>query len=245
MKKILVVDDEVAIVTLLKYNLEQAGYEVATALDGQTALEMAQSDGFDFILLDLMLPRMDGLEVTKHLRQEKIKTPIMILTAKGEEYDKVIGLELGADDYMTKPFSPREVIARIKAIARRTDSNIKVEEEGKDKFSGEDRTEYFEFPDFSVDLINYTITKDGQKIKLTPKEFELLTYFIRRQHRVLSRDKLLNGVWGFDYVGQTRMVDMHVSHLREKIEKDPKNPHYIETVRGFGYRFEGEKNQNN
>ncbi|MCP9313426.1 response regulator transcription factor [Liquorilactobacillus satsumensis] len=244
LKKILVVDDEISIVTLLKYNLEQAGYEVATAVDGQTALEMARSNGFDFILLDLMLPQMDGLEVTKHLRQEKIKTPIMILTAKGEEYDKVIGLELGADDYMTKPFSPREVIARIKAIARRTENATDKDGKTSDHIA-EERTEYFEFPDFSVDLVNYTVTKDGQKIKLTPKEFELLTYFIRRQHRVLSRDKLLNGVWGFDYVGQTRMVDMHVSHLREKIEKDPKKPHYIETVRGFGYRFEGEANQNN
>ncbi|EJF00160.1 response regulator transcription factor [Liquorilactobacillus mali] len=243
MKKILVVDDEMSIVTLLKYNLEQAGYEVDTALDGQTGFDKGRNFKFDFILLDLMLPRMDGLEITKRLRQEKVKTPIMILTAKGEEYDKVIGLELGADDYLTKPFSPREVIARIKAIARRTEEMPADSLSAKDITENETETEeVYRFPDFSVDLVNYSVTKNGKKVKLTPKEFELLAYFIKRKHRVLSRDKLLNGVWGFDYVGQTRMVDMHVSHLREKIEQDPKNPSYIETVRGFGYRFEGESN---
>ncbi|KRM90415.1 response regulator transcription factor [Liquorilactobacillus cacaonum] len=244
MKKILVVDDEMSIVTLLKYNLEQAGYEVDTAFDGQEGFDKGKNYEFDFILLDLMLPKIDGLEVTKRLRQEKIKTPIMILTAKGEEYDKVIGLELGADDYLTKPFSPREVIARIKAIARRTDDGNSSFEKKVMQDEDIEKEEIYHFPDFSIDLVNYSVTKNKEKVKLTPKEFELLAYFIKRKHRVLSRDKLLNGVWGFDYVGQTRMVDMHVSHLREKIERDPKNPHYIETVRGFGYRFEGETNQN-
>ncbi|WP_311407938.1 response regulator transcription factor [Liquorilactobacillus uvarum] len=241
MKKVLVVDDEAAIVTLLKYNLEKAGYQVETAMDGAVALKKGVTGTFDFILLDLMLPQMDGLEVTRRLRQEKIKTPIMILTAKGEEYDKVIGLELGADDYLTKPFSPREVLARIKAIGRRTDEA----NHGREKNAqSDDEDERFNFDDIAVDLTNYMVEKNEKKIKLTPKEFELLAYFIKRQHRVLSREKLLNGVWGYDYVGQTRMVDMHVSHLREKIEKDPKNPKYIETVRGFGYRFEGGENKN-
>ncbi|WP_281164178.1 response regulator transcription factor [Liquorilactobacillus sicerae] len=240
MKKVLVVDDEMAIVTLLKYNLKSAGYEVAIAMDGQSAFEQALTNNYDFILLDLMLPKMDGLEVTKRLRQEKIKTPIMILTAKGEEYDKVIGLELGADDYLTKPFSPREVLARIKAIARRTEDEQSNETEDQEK-----QRDVYRFPDFIVDLTNYSVEKNGEKVKLTPKEFELLAYFVKRPQRVLSRDKLLNGVWGYDYVGQTRMVDMHVSHLREKIEHDPKDPQYIQTVRGFGYRFEGESNQNN
>ncbi|KRM95872.1 Alkaline phosphatase synthesis two-component response regulator [Liquorilactobacillus aquaticus DSM 21051] len=239
MKKVLVVDDEAAIVTLLKYNLEKAGYQVETAMDGGTALKKGITKTYDFILLDLMLPQMDGLEVTRRLRQEKVKTPIMILTAKGEEYDKVIGLELGADDYLTKPFSPREVLARIKAIGRRTDEVSHEQEDNK----LDDEDERFSFDDILVDLTNYTVEKNKNKIKLTPKEFELLAYFIKRQHRVLSREKLLNGVWGYDYVGQTRMVDMHVSHLREKIEKDPKNPKYIETVRGFGYRFEGGENK--
>ncbi|GAJ25882.1 alkaline phosphatase synthesis transcriptional regulatory protein PhoP [Liquorilactobacillus sucicola DSM 21376 = JCM 15457] len=240
MKKVLVVDDENAIVTLLKYNLEKAGYQVETAMDGETALKKGITRSFDFILLDLMLPQMDGLEVTRRLRQEKIKTPIMILTAKGEEYDKVIGLELGADDYLTKPFSPREVLARIKAIGRRTSETSQKNNQDEQT---EDEDERVSFDNIIVDLTNYTVKKDDRKIKLTPKEFELLAYFIKRQHRVLSREKLLNGVWGYDYVGQTRMVDMHVSHLREKIEKDPKNPKYIETVRGFGYRFEGGDNK--
>lgn len=240
MKKILVVDDEMAIVTLLKYNLKNAGYEVAIAMDGQSALKQALTNNYDFILLDLMLPKMDGLEVTKRLRQEKIKTPIMILTAKGEEYDKVIGLELGADDYLTKPFSPREVLARIKAITRRTE-----DEQSNEGENWEQQRDIYRFSDFTVDLTNYSVEKKGEKVNLTPKEFELLAYFVKRPQRVLSRDKLLNGVWGYDYVGQTRMVDMHVSHLREKIERDPKDPQYIQTVRGFGYRFEGESNQNN
>lgn len=240
MKKILVVDDEMAIVTLLKYNLKNAGYEVAIAMDGQSALKQALTNNYDFILLDLMLPKMDGLEVTKRLRQEKIKTPIMILTAKGEEYDKVIGLELGADDYLTKPFSPRDVLARIKAITRRTE-----DEQSNEGENWEQQRDIYRFPDFTVDLTDYSVEKKGEKVNLTPKEFELLAYFVKRPQRVLSRDKLLNGVWGYDYVGQTRMVDMHVSHLREKIERDPKDPQYIQTVRGFGYRFEGESNQNN
>lgn len=240
LKRILVVDDEMAIVTLLKYNLETAGYQVMVAMDGQKAFDEAVTDQYDFILLDLMLPKLDGLEVTKRLRQEKIKTPIMILTAKGEEYDKVIGLELGADDYLTKPFSPREVLARIKAIARRT---TEATDEETPATSSKKSQEIYQFPDFTIDLVNYSVTRNGEKIKLTPKEFELLAYFVKRPQRVLSRDKLLNGVWGFDYVGQTRMVDMHVSHLREKIEHDPHQPQYIETVRGFGYRFEGEANQ--
>lgn len=234
------VDDESAIVTLLKYNLEQAGYQVDTAMDGKIAFEKGVTRKFDFILLDLMLPQMDGLEVTRRLRQEKVKTPIMILTAKGEEYDKVIGLELGADDYLTKPFSPREVLARIKAIGRRTEESKTDQRESK---TLDTENEQFKFDNVLVDLTNYVVEKNNKKIKLTPKEFELLTYFIKRQHRVLSREKLLNGVWGYDYVGQTRMVDMHVSHLREKLEADPKRPKYIETVRGFGYRFEGENDK--
>lgn len=242
MKKILVVDDEIAIVTLLEYNLKKDGYQVDTANDGKTAYQQALQNNYDFILLDLMLPEMDGMEVTKRLRQEKVETPILILTARDDEYDKIIGLELGADDYLTKPFSPREVLARVKAILRRTQTT-KTTVESEEQTPNENK-EVYKFKDFTIDLENYTVTRAGQLINLTPKEFELLAYFVKRSHRVLSREKLLNGVWGFDYVGQTRMVDMHVSHLREKIEIDPKKPRNIETVRGFGYRFEGELDEN-
>ena len=235
MKKVLVVDDDQAILTLLKYNLTKEGYEVETAIDGQEALDTALSVSFDFILLDIMLPKLDGIEVTKKLRQEKVTTPIIMLTARDEETDKIIGLELGADDYITKPFSPREVIARLKAIGRRvTPANEHAQSDDLQK-----NEELYTFQDFSIDLTNYTVTVGDQKVSLTPKEFELLAYFVKRPDRVLSRENLLNGVWGYDYVGQTRMVDMHVSHLREKIEKDPSHPTNIQTVRGFGYKFEG------
>ena len=235
MKKVLVVDDDQAILTLLKYNLTKEGYEVETAIDGQEALDTALSVSFDFILLDIMLPKLDGIEVTKKLRQEKVTTPIIMLTARDEETDKIIGLELGADDYITKPFSPREVIARLKAIGRRvTPANDRAQSD-----DSQENEELYTFQDFSIDLTNYTVTVGDQKVSLTPKEFELLAYFVKRPDRVLSRENLLNGVWGYDYVGQTRMVDMHVSHLREKIEKDPSHPTNIQTVRGFGYKFEG------
>ncbi|GEN48098.1 response regulator transcription factor [Ligilactobacillus pobuzihii] len=235
MKKVLVVDDDQAILTLLEYNLTKEGYEVKTAIDGQEALDTALFISFDFILLDIMLPKLDGIEVTKKLRQEKVTTPIIMLTARDEETDKIIGLELGADDYITKPFSPREVIARLKAIGRRvTPANDRMQSGDSQK-----NEELYTFQDFSIDLTNYTVTVGDQKISLTPKEFELLAYFVKRPGRVLSRENLLNGVWGYDYVGQTRMVDMHVSHLREKIEKDPSHPTNIQTVRGFGYKFEG------
>ncbi|MCP0886357.1 response regulator transcription factor [Ligilactobacillus sp. WILCCON 0076] len=239
MKKVLVVDDEIAIVTLLKYNLEKAGYVVTTQNDGQQAFEQALKEKFDFILLDLMLPHLDGMEITRKLRQEKVTTPIIMITARDEEYDKIIGLELGADDYLTKPFSPREVIARLKAISRRVPEEQTVVATSELETSG-NQQEVYNFIDFSIDLENYVVTRNDKAISLTPKEFELLAYFVKRPHRVLSRDKLLNGVWGYDYVGQTRMVDMHVSHLREKIESDPKQPQNIQTVRGFGYRFEGQ-----
>lgn len=236
MKKILVVDDDRSILTLLEYNLKNEGYEVQTAMDGQEALKYGLTGKFDFILLDIMLPQLDGIEVTKKLRQEKIQTPIMMLTARDEETDKIIGLELGADDYITKPFSPREVVARIKAIGRRIEQKSTDE---TDKVTDESAHKHYTFRDFSIDLVNYTVTAAEKKVAVTPKEFELLAYFVERPDQVLSREKLLNGVWGYDYVGQTRMVDMHVSHLREKIEPDPSHPTNIQTVRGFGYKFEG------
>ncbi|KRN02449.1 DNA-binding response regulator [Levilactobacillus senmaizukei DSM 21775 = NBRC 103853] len=228
----LVVDDEPAIVTLLQYNLEQADYQVVTAIDGEQALNLALHEKFDVILLDLMLPKMDGVEVTKRLRQEKISTPIIMITAKTSEFDTVFGLELGADDYITKPFSPREVIARMKAVMRRYRDDQPQENVTR-------RNDHrLRVGDLTIDQDKFRVMRGQQQIDLTPKEFELLLFFAKRPGKVWSREQLLEGVWGFDYSGQTRMVDIHVSHLREKIELDPKHPVLLKTVRGFGYTFE-------
>jgi len=228
-KRILVVDDEPSIVTLLKFNLEKNGFEVMTADNGIDGYTMAAEGTFDFIILDLMLPGMDGMDVCKQLRQDKISTPILMLTAKDDELDKILGLELGADDYLTKPFSPREVIARIKAILRRT----KTENETQVKT---DHVIHIGFLDIFPE--QYEATYKGEKLDLTPKEFELLLYLANHAGKVLSRDQLLDAVWNFDFAGDTRIVDVHISHLREKIEEDTKQPKYIKTVRGFGYKME-------
>ena len=237
MDKILVVDDEPAIVTLLSYNLKQAGYEVVTATDGAAALSLGLEQSFTCILLDLMLPKLDGMEVTKRLRQEKVRTPIIIVTAKSDEFDKVFGLELGADDYITKPFSPREVLARIKAVIRRA---VPTEPAPTSSAAPVNRA-VTSVGNLQIDQNKYRVTRNGQNISLTPKEFELLVYFIEREGRVLSRDAILNHVWGYDYASETRIVDIHISHLREKIEIDPKKPRLIRTVRGFGYEFVGDE----
>lgn len=233
MKKILVVDDEPSIVTLLTFNLEKEGYKVTSAADGGEGLELALEQSFDFIILDVMLPTMDGMEITQRLRQEKNETPILMLTAKDDQVDRIIGLEIGADDYLTKPFSPREVLARMKAIFRR----IEPRKQSKD----EAEPEYLSIGQITADLTNYQITVDDHLIELTPKEFELLVYFMKRKDRVIDRDTLLDRIWNFDFAGQSRIVDVHVSHLREKIERDPKHPKYLVTVRGFGYKFQEPK----
>ncbi|WP_026858775.1 MULTISPECIES: response regulator transcription factor [Jeotgalicoccus] len=229
MKKLLVVDDEPSILTLLKFNLEQSGFEVLTAENGNDALDIATTEDLTLIVLDLMLPGMDGMDVCKTLRQEKINTPILMLTAKDDEFDKILGLELGADDYMTKPFSPREVVARVKAILRRT--NL-VAAEVKD--------EVIKIGELEIHPDKYMVMFKGEQLVLTPKEFELLLYLANHRGKVLSRDQLLNGVWDFHYDGDTRIVDVHISHLREKIEADTKQPVYIRTIRGFGYKMEGQ-----
>lgn len=246
MKHILVVDDEPSIVILLEYTLKQAGYKVSIARDGKAAYDMISSQNFDLVLLDIMLPKMDGMEVCRRIRQERIQVPIIMLTAKSEEYDKIIGLELGADDYITKPFSPREVIARIKAVSRRTNSpsNRPIIEKNdaleNQPLSSEDQSlkGIVNYGDIQIDLDHFEVLVRGEKVELTPKEYELLVYFTQRQGRVISRDQLLNQIWNFDYAGETRIVDVHISHLREKIEEDTKSPKYIKTVRGFGYKFE-------
>lgn len=232
MKKVLVVDDEQSILTLLTFNLEKEGYAVDTAMDGQDGFDMAVSNEYDFIILDLMLPKKDGMDVCRELRQEKVETPILMLTAKDDELDTIIGLELGADDYMTKPFSPREVLARMKAIFRRG----KGENDAADK--EDEAEEVIEIGEIEIFPEKYEVFIDGAPIELTPKEFELLLYMAKRKNRILSREQLLNAIWNYDYTGGTRIVDVHISHLREKIEKDTKKPLYIRTARGFGYKLE-------
>jgi two-component system alkaline phosphatase synthesis response regulator PhoP len=232
--RILVVDDEEFILTLIEFNLQQAGFEVITAMDGETALHKAQTERPDLIILDLMLPKMDGMEVCKELRLQRIMTPILMLTAKDDEFDKVLGLELGADDYMTKPFSPREVVARVKAILRRTKINDEQVPEVEDENSIV-LAELRILPDF------YEAYFQGEKLELTPKEFELLVYLARHKSRVLTRDQLLSAVWNYDFAGDTRIVDVHISHLRDKIEKNTKKPAYIKTIRGLGYKLEEPK----
>ncbi|KIL46299.1 response regulator transcription factor [Jeotgalibacillus campisalis] len=234
-KKVLVVDDEQSIVTLLKYNLEQAGYEVVTALDGQDGKQKAIEEKPDLIVLDLMLPKMDGIEVCKQLRQEQIQTPIIMLTARDDEFDKVLGLELGADDYMTKPFSPREVVARAKAILRRTKQAEVIAPEEAD----EDHS--FKVGDVKVFPDQYEAYYKDKQLDLTPKEFELLLYLVENKGRVLTRDQLLQAVWNYDFAGDTRIVDVHISHIREKIEENTKKPLYIKTIRGLGYKMEQPK----
>lgn len=261
MKRILVVDDEESILTLLEYNLTQAGYQVVTAQDGKSAYHLIKKGSFDFVILDLMLPEMDGMDVCRRVRQEKIDTPILMLTAKDDEYDKIIGLELGADDYMTKPFSPREVIARIKAIGRRLateedsrraskqqELNMahKVVIEGEGEAEADEKSvdlslsenEVLILGELEIHTDRYEVMVNSKEADLTPKEYELLLYMAMRKGRILSRDQLLSNIWNFDYAGETRIVDVHISHLREKIEQDTKRPQYIKTVRGFGYKFE-------
>lgn len=230
MTKILVVEDEPAIVKLLQFNLEKSGFTVVAASDGKQGLEMVHQEQPDLIILDLMLPKMDGMDVCKELRQERIFTPILILTAKDDELDKILGLELGADDYLTKPFSPREVVARVKAILRRTQLSSQQPQETEEVM--------LQFGPVRIYPDRYEVYRGEEKVELTPKEFELLAFLAANQGRVLTRDHLLNTVWNYDFVGDSRIVDVHISHLREKLEEDTKNPRYIKTVRGMGYKLE-------
>ena len=233
-QKILVVDDEQSIVTLLKYNLETAGYIVEVAYDGEEALKKVETEQPELIVLDVMLPKKDGIEVCKTIRSDKNLVPILMLTAKDDEFDRVLGLELGADDYMTKPFSPREVVARVKAILRRSQFVNEIEKEDVDD---EDiiigsiriRPEFFE------------VYKEDELLELTPKEFELLLYLIERQGRVITREHMLNSVWNYEFAGDSRIVDVHIRHLRDKLEENPKQPKLIKTVRGLGYKLERPK----
>lgn len=226
--KILVVDDESHIVELVRFNLESNGYSVVEASDGKQALAKAKEESPDLILLDLMLPIIDGTEVCKKLKND-VSTesiPIIMLTAKSDEMDKIIGLEIGADDYITKPFSLRELLARIKAVLRRR-TDIKIKEIDK----------VVRVEDLVIDEEKHEVLKNGEKLDLTLKEFELLNILAKNRGKVLSRNYLLDEIWGYDYFGETRTVDVHIRHLRKKIEDDDKNPKHIETIRGVGYKL--------
>lgn len=226
-KQILIIDDEQMIVESVSYNLKQEGYEVLTALDGETGLELAQTKEIDLILLDLMLPGMNGMEICKIIRQQS-SVPIIMLTAKEGEIDRVLGLELGADDYVTKPFSMRELLARIKTVLKRTVST------GAGML---DTPKVIRVGDLQIDLLGHDVTVKGQSISLSSKEYELLRIMASHPGQVLSREQLLNLVWGNDFYGDSRTVDVHIRWLREKIEVDPGEPEYILTVRGVGYKF--------
>jgi len=223
--KILVVDDEKPIVDILKYNLSKEGYEVVAAFDGEEAVEIAFSEKPDLILLDIMLPKKDGFTVCKTLR-EKMTCPIIMLTAKGEEVDKVLGLELGADDYVTKPFSMRELLARIRANLRRISLN-----------GDESSKKVIRVQDLEIDLTSFLVRKKGEPVELTFREFELLKFLANQPGVVFTREKLLEEVWGYEYYGDVRTVDVTIRRLREKIEDDPSDPKYIITKRGIGYYF--------
>ncbi|HTP00772.1 MAG TPA: response regulator transcription factor [Anaerolineales bacterium] len=233
-EKILVVEDELSLRETLAYNLKKEGYTVETVGDGRTALDAARRMKPDLVLLDLMLPELDGFEVARILRKE-MTTAILMLTARDDEIDRVVGLEVGADDYLTKPFSMRELLARVKAQLRRT--RLIREEIGKADEAVPH--EVLSFDRLVIDQTRREVTLDGSPIQLKPKEYELLLFLAQHRGQMLSREFILERVWGWDFVGDSRTVDVHVRWLRQKIEKDASNPGRIVTVRGGGYRFEG------
>lgn len=226
-QKILVVDDEPHIVELVKYNLRREGYDVLTAHDGSEAVSRSRQERPDLVILDIMLPYVDGLEVCRQIRRES-SVPIIMLTAKDGELERVVGLEIGADDYVTKPFSPRELVARVRAILRRTSRDATPPPAGPLRSGG-----------LLLDPATHEVTLNGRQVDLTAKEFELLKLLLGHPNRVFTRDFLLEHIWGYDYYGSTRTVDMHISRLREKIEDDPSASTFIVTVRGVGYKFKG------
>ena len=231
MKKILVVDDEKPISDIIKFNLEKDGFEVVVAFDGQEAVEKVEEENPDLIVLDVMLPKMDGLEVVREVRKTH-SMPIIMVTAKETEIDKVLGLELGADDYVTKPFSNRELVARVKANLRRQATTEAIQEE-----ETELETNDISIGDLTIHPDAYYVTKNSEVIELTHREFELLHYLVRHVGQVMTREHLLEEVWDFDYLGDVRTVDVTIRRLREKVEDNPSHPNYIITRRGVGYYF--------
>ena len=224
MEKILIIEDDRSILLGLQKNLQFEGYQVVCGIDGEEGLELVFNSNPDLIILDVMLPKISGFEICKAIRQKKLTVPVIMLTARDKELDKIMGLDLGADDYITKPFSIREVIARIKAVLRR-------------KKHFEPDINAFTFGTFEIDFIGRTVKKLGNVIEMSPKEFDLLKFFIENEGKVLSRDEIVSRVWGFDYFGTTRTVDNFINKLRNKLEKDTDAPEFIITVRGVGYKF--------
>jgi two-component system OmpR family response regulator len=227
--KVLIVEDDPNLLATLKYNLQKDGYDAATAIDGAEALEAARKEKPDLIILDIMLPVLNGFEVCRILRKE-MTVPILMLTAKTDEMDKIVGLEIGADDYMTKPFSMRELLARIRAMLRRT--RMTVSEAADDKA-------VLRIKELEIDPARHRATLGETVLDLTPKEFDLLAFLARNRGFVFNREQLLEKVWGYDYAGDTRTVDVHIRWLRQKIETNPRKPEYLMTVRGTGYKMEG------
>lgn len=232
---ILIVEDEKALRETLEYNLTNEGYEVETSADGLEAFQKAHNGNYSLILLDIMLPGMDGFEICRKIRAEK-NTPILMLTARDDEIDRIVGLEVGADDYMSKPFSMRELLARVKAMLRRVRL---MQEETTPAAVEPPSKEVLTFDDLVIDSIRREVRINNENLELKPKEFELLHYLALNRGRALSRDKILEDVWGWDYMGESRTVDVHMRWLRQKIEIDPGQPSRLITVRGAGYRFEG------
>jgi two-component system alkaline phosphatase synthesis response regulator PhoP len=226
MAKILIVEDEPNMVAGLRDNFEFEGYQVLTALDGVAGLERALSESPDLVVLDVMMPRMSGLDVCKQLKSKKPGIPIIMLTARGQEVDKVVGLELGADDYVTKPFSIRELLARVKAVLRRAGTLPKTGEK-------------YAFGEVEVDMRSCQVSRKGKSLEFSSKEFELLKYFLNHPGETLTRDRLLEDVWGYDRFPTTRTVDAHIVRLRQKVEPRPDEPRFILTVHGTGYKFVG------
>ncbi|HEY7783788.1 MAG TPA: response regulator transcription factor [Pyrinomonadaceae bacterium] len=223
--RILIVEDEPAMVQGLRDNFEYEGYEVISAGDGVDGLERAIADDPDLVVLDVMMPRMSGLDVCKQLKAKRPSLPIIMLTARGQEIDKVVGLELGADDYVTKPFSIRELMARVKAVLRRVSPHV--------------ASDVYRFSDVEVNIRSNEVLRDGQPVELSAKEFALLAYFVAHPTETLSRDRLLDAVWGYENYPNTRTVDTHIVHLRQKLEPNPEEPRFILTVHGSGYKFVG------
>jgi len=228
MSRVLVVEDDEAMAVALRDGFSYEGHEVLVARDGEAGLRMATEDAPDLMILDVMLPKMTGLEVCKQLRSDGSALPIIMLTARGQEIDKVLGLKLGADDYVTKPFSFMELMARVEAVLRRSQPG-----------GGARRSPIHEFGNVTVDLDHHEATKSGDPLELTPREFRLLGYFLEHQAEVVSREQLLDAVWGYDTIPFTRTVDTHVAKLRKKIEDDPSDPQHLITVHRLGYKFVG------
>ncbi len=226
--KILLVEDEEGLILTLTDRLQSEGFDVKSAADGETGLNFALSENFDLIILDVMLPKKNGYDVCRDLRQKEINTPILMLTAKGETIDKVLGLKLGADDYLTKPFEVMELLARIEALLRRSSNQTQ-----------NGRTETFRFGDVTIDFKRAEVFKDNEAVELSAMEFKLLQFLIENRGTVHSRNELLDEVWGYDAMPSTRTVDVHVAWLRQKLETNPKHPQFIQTVHGFGYKFAG------